>query len=63
MNLKEPVYTRAKTRIVANVGIIRSLPRFACKPTKEDDARGSGKSFTDWTWPHVRARPFSIYEK
>jgi hypothetical protein len=34
-----------------------------CKPTKEDDARGSGKSFTDWTWPHVRAHPFSIYAK
>ena len=56
---KEPVYT--KSRIVAQVGIIRLLPRFACKPTKENDARGSGKSFTDWTWPHVRARPFSLY--
>ena len=34
MNSKEPVYT--KIRIVAKVGIIRSLPRFACKPTKKD---------------------------
>ena len=38
-------------------------PRICCKPTKEDDARRSAKSFTDWTWPHVRARPFSIYPK
>ena len=60
MNSKEPHYT--ETRIVAKVGIIRSLPGFACKPTKEHDPRGSGeKSFTDWTWPHVRARLFSIY--
>ena len=48
-NSKESFYT--KTRIVAKVGRSPDLPV------------NPGKSFTDWTWPHVRARPFSICAK
>ena len=41
MNSKEPHYT--ETRIVAKVGIIRSLPGFACKPTKEAIPEGPAR--------------------